>query len=79
MKSSMKLDQFLKWKGLVATGGEAKNLINSELVRVNGVTETRRGRKLNIGDTVSISNNDFIVSFSGTMGPKLLGKDHSRL
>ena len=75
----MKLDQFLKWKGLVATGGEAKYLINAELVRVNGITETRRGRKLNIGDSVFISNNEYIVSETGTKGPKLSGSDVSRI
>tara|TARA_Y100001968_G_scaffold211354_1_gene194506 strand:+ start:177 stop:392 length:216 start_codon:yes stop_codon:yes gene_type:complete len=67
----MKLDQFLKWQGLVATGGEAKHLINAELVRVNGLTETRRGRKLNSGDRISVKNNDYIVSTSGAKGPKL--------
>ena len=48
----MKLDQFLKWKNLVSTGGEAKFLIKSGSVKVNGVVETRRGRKLNSGDKV---------------------------
>jgi len=46
----MKLDQFLKWKNLVSSGGEAKNFIKSGSVKVNGVIETRRGRKLNKGD-----------------------------
>ncbi len=58
----MKLDQFMKWKGVVATGGEARNLIKLDLVRVNGKTETRRGRKLIQGDYVSIGNNRFIVT-----------------
>ncbi len=57
----MKLDQFLKWKGVVSTGGEAKSLITSGLVRVNGNLETRRGRKLLEGDHVSIGNDVFIV------------------
>ena len=52
----MKLDQFLKWKGLVATGGEAKHLITSGLVFVNGLKETRRGRKLNHGDHISLEH-----------------------
>ena len=43
----MKLDQFLKWKNLVSSGGEAKIIIKSGSVKVNGVIETRRGRKLN--------------------------------
>ena len=46
----MKLDQFLKWKNLVSSGGEAKIFIKSGSVKVNGVIETRRGRKLNKGD-----------------------------
>ncbi len=38
----MKLDQFLKWKNLVSSGGEAKIFIKSGSVKVNGVIETRR-------------------------------------
>lgn len=50
----MKLDQFLKWQGLAATGGEAKQRIQSGEVRVNGVVETRRGRQLQLGDVVEL-------------------------
>ena len=45
---TMKLDQFLKWKNLVSSGGEAKIFIKSGAVKVNGLIETRRGRQLNI-------------------------------
>ena len=48
----MKLDQFLKWKNLVSSGGEAKFFIKSGSVKVNDVIETKRGRKLNKGDKV---------------------------
>ncbi len=57
----MKLDQFLKWKGCVSTGGEAKHLIAKGLVKVNGYVEKRRGRKLAYGDKVSCDNDDFIL------------------
>ena len=56
----MKLDQFLKWNNIVSTGGEAKMLINSGQVSVNGKIEKRRGRKLNIGNVVKFSNNEII-------------------
>ena len=56
----MKLDQFLKWKNLVSSGGEAKNFIKSGSVKVNGVIETRRGRKLNKGDKVIFLKNEII-------------------
>lgn len=48
----IRLDQFLKWVGLVGTGGQAKLLIQSGEVQVNGTLETRRGRKLYPGDRV---------------------------
>ena len=56
----MKLDQFLKWSNIVSTGGEAKMLIKSGQVSVNGEIEKRRGRKLNTGDVVKFSNNEII-------------------
>ena len=57
---TMKLDQFLKWKNLASSGGEAKILIKSGSVKVNGVIETRRGRKLNKGDKVMFLKNELI-------------------
>ena len=56
----MKLDQFLKWKNLVASGGEAKFFITSGSVKVNGKVENRRGRKLNKGDKVMFLKNELI-------------------
>jgi ribosome-associated protein len=53
MEETIKLDQFLKFKGLVQTGGEAKMLIQAGEVKVNGTVETRRGRKLVKGDRVA--------------------------
>jgi len=58
---TIKLDQFLKLNGIVQTGGEAKLLIQSGEVRVNGKTETRRGRKLAEGDRVSALGETFKV------------------
>jgi len=48
------LDAFLKWAGVAATGGQAKSIIASGEVRVNGEPELRRGRKLYPGDRVSL-------------------------
>ena len=57
----MKLDQYLKWQGLVATGGEAKLRIQRGDVRVNGAIETRRGRQLALGDAVELDGQERIV------------------
>ncbi|MBD2019965.1 RNA-binding S4 domain-containing protein [Leptolyngbya sp. FACHB-36] len=58
---TIKLDQFLKIVGLVGTGGQAKLLIQSGEVTVNGAVETRRGRKLVVGDQVSVMGETFDV------------------
>ena len=57
----IKLDSFLKWMGLVGTGGEAKTLIQNGQVAVNGEIETRRGRKLHEGDVVRLGEKDHPV------------------
>ena len=56
----MKLDQFLKWHNVVSSGGEAKMLIKSGQVEVNGEIEKRRGRKLVKGDKVMFLKNELI-------------------
>ena len=50
----IKLDQFLKYESLVGSGGEAKNVIQDGLVKVNGNIETARGKKLYKGDVVEL-------------------------
>jgi ribosome-associated protein len=57
----IKLDQFLKLAEIVQTGGEAKFLIRSGAVLVNGQVETRRGRKLRDGDVVVVEGEELIV------------------
>lgn len=49
------LDALLKATGLAASGGDAKRLIADGAVRVNGEPESRRGRKLRVGDAVQIA------------------------
>jgi ribosome-associated protein len=52
----IELAKLLKYEGLVATGGEAKLLITEGHVRVNGEVETRKGKKINAGDVVSLGS-----------------------
>lgn len=52
MNSVMVLQDFLKCSGLVQTGGEAKFRIQGGEVRLNGMIETRRRKKLYVGDVV---------------------------
>ncbi len=58
----IQLDQFLKWINAVGSGGEAKILIQSGQVSVNGQVETRRSLKIGPGTVVELSNGEkFIV------------------
>lgn len=48
----IKLGQALKASGLVSSGVDAKFIISEGLVKVDGETELRRGRKLYDGSMV---------------------------
>ncbi|GAB3597483.1 RNA-binding S4 domain-containing protein [Microbacterium tumbae] len=50
---SIRLGQFLKYAGLLDSGGDAKEVIIDGFVSVNGVEERRRGRQLRSGDVVT--------------------------
>lgn len=60
----IKLDQFLKLADLAASGGEAKYLIRTGEIFVNGHEETRRGRKLRHGDVVTVNGEDYVIEAS---------------
>lgn len=57
----IKLDQALKFANLVESGAFAKDVISDELVEVNGMCETRRGKKLYDGDRFSFDGNEFVI------------------
>ena len=58
----IKLGQALKLAGIAESGVDAKIMIEEETVKVNGETETRRGRKLYDGDAVEAGGMSFTVS-----------------
>jgi ribosome-associated protein len=57
----IKLDQFLKLVGIASTGGQAKLMILDGAVKVNGIVETRRGRKLVSGNQVTVEGKTYDV------------------
>lgn len=50
----IRLGQLLKLAGVVAGGGDAKALLASSRVLVNGEPDARRGRQLTPGDVVEV-------------------------
>lgn len=49
---SIRLGQFLKFAGVLDSGGDVKEAIIDGYVTVNGEVDRRRGRQLQIGDIV---------------------------
>lgn len=57
----IRLDAFLKFKGIAETGGQAKCFIQDGITKVNGEACTARGKKLHGGDIVSIFSVDYEI------------------
>ena len=58
----VRLDDLLKLAGAVGSGGQAKAMIQGGDVKVNGEVDTRRGKKLREGDTVTVAGTTFDVT-----------------
>lgn len=56
------LGQFLKLKGIITGGSDAKSFLLKEQVLVNGAKEDRRGRKLYRGDVIKVLKSEYIIT-----------------
>lgn len=59
---SIRLGQFLKFAGLLDSGGNVKEAIIDGYVTVNGEVDRRRGRQLQLGDVVTFEGRSVRVS-----------------
>lgn len=57
----IKLDQLLKFSGVAMTGADAKDMILSEMVEVDGEICTMRGKKMRQGDSCKVYFEDETV------------------
>ncbi|MCI9400074.1 MAG: RNA-binding S4 domain-containing protein [Lachnospiraceae bacterium] len=57
----IKLGQALKLAGLAGSGVDAKIAVQDGLVHLNGVVETRRGKKVFNNDQVSYNGESFVI------------------
>lgn len=57
----IKLQDALKYANVVYSGGEAKQLILEEQVKVNGEVCTMRGKKLREGDKFTFNGETYII------------------
>lgn len=58
----IKLESALKFSGVCMTGGEAKELVASGKVTVNGEVCLQRGKKLRDGDSFNASGKSYVIS-----------------
>ena len=56
------LGQFLKFSGLIYSGGEVKIYLEENDVFVNEISEKRRGKKLFLGDIVQINDQKYVLT-----------------
>jgi len=59
----VELYKILKFEGVVASGGEAKTVIENGLVLVNGEVETRKRKKIVSGDIVEFGDEKMRMQF----------------
>ncbi len=64
--NTIKLNQFLKLMGIASTGGQAKLMIQGGEVLLNGIQETRRGKKLVPGDKVTVNGQTLVVNLDNS-------------
>jgi ribosome-associated protein len=58
----IELCQFLKFGGLTESGGQAKQAISEGLVLLNDTVETRKRKKLALGDRVTFAGQTIVVA-----------------
>lgn len=62
---TIRLGQLLKLAGIVDSGAQARELLATERVLVNGEPESRRGRQLHPGDEVEAGDQTLRVTADG--------------
>lgn len=60
----VELNKILKFEGIVASGGEAKTVIGDGQVKVNGVVETRKRKKIVAGDIIEFMGQSYRVTLA---------------
>ncbi len=53
---TIKIDQLLKYAGIVGNGSDVKLMISDQMIYVNGVLCSQRNKKIRSGDIVEIED-----------------------
>ena len=60
-KEQVELFKILKFEGIAASGGEAKDMIAAGTVLVNGIVEKQKRKKIVVGDTIEVNGEIFLL------------------
>ena len=58
------LQAIFKELGIIQSGGAIKAFLHENQVEVNGEVETRRGRKLRVGDTIKVIGEKEVITLT---------------
>lgn len=58
------LQALFKELGIIQSGGAIKAFLHENQVEVNGEVETRRGRKLRVGDTIEVIGEKEVITLT---------------
>lgn len=61
-KEPVELFKILKFEGIVGSGGEAKTVISEGMVKLNGVVETQKRKKIVSGDVIEFMDQSFKIT-----------------
>ena len=61
-KEPVELFKILKFEGIVGSGGEAKMVISEGMVKLNGVVETQKRKKIVSGDVIEFMDQSFKIT-----------------
>ena len=58
---SIKLGQFLKLIGAFSTGGETRDFLIKNTIKINQKEENQRGKKIFLGDFLEINGKKYLI------------------
>lgn len=56
------LGQFLKYAGIISNGGQSKAFLMQNEVKINGIIDQRRGKKLYFNDIIEVLGEKYVVT-----------------
>jgi len=65
-KEPVELYKILKFEGMVTSGGQAKMVVAAGQVLVNGKIETRKRKKIVVGDVIEFNNEKIGIKLAST-------------